>query len=56
MDGPMPRMMTRFGSLPVTMKPPIMTPSPVSTRTRVEMLTGCAAGLGSVMGSDSAMG
>ena len=45
-EGPIPRMMTRLDSFPVTMKPPIMTPSPDSTRTRVEILTGCAAGLG----------
>src|ERR1043166_9353841 len=45
-EGPMPRMITRFGTSPVTMKPPTMTPSPASTRTRVEMVSACAAGLG----------
>ncbi len=37
-EGPMARTMTRFGWVPVTMKPPIKTLSPVSTRRRVEML------------------
>ncbi len=32
-------MMTFFGSVPVTIKPPISTWSPVSTRMRVEMLS-----------------
>ena len=45
-EGPIPRMMTRFASLPVMMKPPIMTLSPLFTRRRVEILTGCVAGLG----------
>src|SRR5687767_8270975 len=45
-EGPMPRMMTRLASLPVMMKPPIINPSPASTRRRVEILTGCVAGLG----------
>ncbi len=46
MEGPTPRMMTRLDSFPVMMNPPIITPSPVSTLTRVEILSGCAAGLG----------
>src|SRR5436190_1630124 len=45
-EGPMPRRMTRLASSPVTMKPPTITPSPVSTRRRVEMLRAWAAGLG----------
>src|SRR5436190_1230454 len=49
-EGPMPRIMTRLDSLPVMMKPPIMTPSPTSTRTRVEILTGWAAGIGLGLG------
>jgi hypothetical protein len=32
------------------MKPPIITPSPCSTRRRVEILTGCVAGLGEGLG------
>ena len=39
-------MITRFASFPVMMKPPIMTASPDWTRRRVEILTGCVAGLG----------
>src|SRR6266478_7111472 len=36
-DGPMARTIIFFGCVPVTMKPPISTLSPVSTRKRVEM-------------------
>src|SRR4051812_4558767 len=35
---PIPRMITFFGCVPVMMKPPMRTLSPVSTRKRVEML------------------
>src|SRR3954470_5059335 len=38
--GPIARIATFFGSVPVTMKPPIRTFWPFSIRTRVEMLTG----------------
>ncbi len=48
--------MTRFASLPVMMKPPIMTPSPPSTRTRVEILTGWLTGLGEGLGLGLALG
>ena len=41
----MARMITFFGPLPVTMKPPMPTLSPVRTRMRVEKLTACAGGL-----------
>src|SRR2546430_6450182 len=37
-DGPIACTMTFFGCVPVIMKPPIRTLSPVSTRSRVEML------------------
>ena len=36
-DGPIARTIIFFGCVPVTMKPPISTLSPVSTRKRVEM-------------------
>ena len=42
-DGPIPRIATRFGELPVIMNPPIATSSPVSTCKRVEMFNGWAA-------------
>src|SRR4051812_2002810 len=46
---PIPRTITFFGSVPVIIKPPIRTLSPVSTRKRVEMLarvvTGIAVGV-----------
>src|SRR6476620_2612141 len=51
-SGPMARMMTRFGSLPWTMKPPIITLSSVWTKLRVLMLAsmdvagGVAEGVG----------
>src|SRR5436190_22647220 len=37
-DGPIARMITFFGCVPVTMKPPIKVLSPVSTFSRVEIL------------------
>ena len=37
-DGPMARTITFFGWVPVTIKPPMSTLSPVSTKVRVEML------------------
>src|SRR5664279_4215080 len=37
-EGPIARMITFFGWVPVIIKPPIRTLSPVSTRRRVEML------------------
>ena len=36
-EGPIPRMATRLGELPVIMKPPMATFSPVSTWRRVEI-------------------
>src|SRR5678816_4341452 len=42
-DGPIPRTSTVLGSLPVMMKPPIPTWSPVSTSIRVDRLSACAA-------------
>lgn len=39
-------MITRLASFPVMMNPPIMTLWPSPTRSRVEILTGCAAGVG----------
>src|SRR2546421_1458773 len=47
-EGPMPRNTTGLATLPVMMKPPIITLSPVSTRRRVEMfnaLAGVAVGV-----------
>src|SRR5205814_9429969 len=48
-DVPIPRTITFFDCVPVMMKPPIKTLSPVSTRNRVEMfanvVTGVAAGV-----------
>ena len=38
-DGPMPRTITFLGPSPVTMNPPIGTPSPVRTCSRVEILS-----------------
>ena len=38
-DGPMPRTINVFCSVPVMMKPPIKTLSPVSTCMRVEMFS-----------------
>ena len=55
-EGPIPRMMTRLASLPVMMKPPIITPSPASTRRRVEILTGCVLGLGEGVGLGLGLG
>src|SRR5204863_5955252 len=56
-DGPTPRIATFFGTLPVTINPPIMTRSPVSTRSRVEMFKawagvgeGDAVGVGVTVG------
>src|SRR4051794_3171801 len=42
-DGPMARAMTSFGSVPVTMNPPIRTSSPVPTFERVEILPTCTS-------------
>ena len=42
----MARTITRLGALPVTMKPPMPTWSPVLTSMRVDRLTVCAAGVG----------
>ena len=39
----MARMSSFFGAFPVTIKPPMSTLSPASTRIRVEMLTSLAA-------------
>ena len=36
-DGPIPRKTTGLDSLPVMIKPPIITLSPISTRSRVEI-------------------
>src|SRR4051812_17793142 len=52
---PIPRMITFFGCVPVIMKPPMRTLSPVSTRRRVEMLArvvtdGVAVGLADATG------
>lgn len=49
-------MTTRFASFPVMMKPPIITASPDCTRSRVEILTGCVAGLGEGDGLGLALG
>src|SRR6266478_873456 len=48
-DGPTARTIIFFGCVPLTMKPPINTLSPVSTRKRVEMfprIAGEALGVG----------
>ena len=45
-EGPMARISTCLETLPVTMKPPMPTLSPVSTRIRVERLTVWAGGVG----------
>src|SRR5205085_2164554 len=42
---PMPRIITRFGALPVIMRPPMPALSPVSARSRVDRLTACAPGV-----------
>src|SRR4051812_40596235 len=44
-DGPIARMITFFGCVPVTMKPPMRTLSPVSTRNRVEILPSTVFGV-----------
>ena len=50
-EGPMARISTCFGTLPLMMKPPIPTLFPVCTRIRVEKLTACAAtGVGDAVG------
>src|SRR4051794_36175386 len=46
MEGPIARIMTRLGTLPVIIKPPMPTLSPVCTRIRVERLRACDPGLG----------
>ena len=61
-DGPIARMMTVLGVVPpVIMNPPMATLSPVSTSTRVEMLSalptaGDGVGLDSPLESDSVSG
>src|SRR5450432_511974 len=48
-EGPIARMITFFGCVPVMINPPIRTLSPVSTRKRVEMfpkMLGLAVGVG----------
>src|SRR6266513_2619888 len=42
--GPRPRITTDFESVPVTMNPAMVTPEPVWTDARVEMLVNCAVG------------
>src|SRR5436190_4574045 len=42
-EGPRPRRYNRLGWLPVMIKPPILTLSPVCTSILVERLSGCAA-------------
>ena len=51
-EGPIPRRSTVLGAVPVIMNPPMPTLASVSTRRRVERLTGCAAavGLGVMLG------
>src|ERR1043166_475599 len=58
-DGPMARTITLLGCVPVTMKPPIRTLSPVSTRRRVEMLPkvgGAGVAEGLAVGVDVGVG
>src|SRR5436190_7683216 len=57
-EGPIARRMTRFGALPVMMKPPIPTSAPVRTSIRVERLRACAAvvGLGVTGGLGAGVG
>jgi energy-coupling factor transporter ATP-binding protein EcfA2 len=43
-DGPIPRIITFLGAVPVMMKPAIRTFSPESTRIRVEILSNCNGG------------
>src|ERR1043165_8170790 len=50
MEGPSARSRTRLGALPVTIKPPMPTLSPVWTRMRVERLSACVAGVGVAVG------
>src|SRR5204863_10182767 len=50
-DGPRARRRRCFGALPVMMKPPMPTLSPVRTNIRVERLSGCAAGEGVAVGA-----
>src|SRR5664279_1488624 len=45
-DGPMARMSTCIGAVPVMMNPPMPTFSPVPTRIRVERLRACAGRIG----------
>src|SRR2546423_358815 len=49
-DGPIPRMSTCFGMLPVMINPPIPELSPVSVRMRVERLTAWVGGVGVAVG------
>src|SRR5687768_18516601 len=49
-EGPIPRITTCFGALPVMMKPPMPALSPRSTRIRVDRLTAWEAGVGDGVG------
>src|ERR1044072_9270868 len=55
-EGPTPRTITRLGVFPVIIKPPTITPSPLSTRMRVEMLTGCEVGVPLGLGDGLVLG
>src|SRR6476659_4870994 len=57
-EGPIPRMRSCFGTLPVTIKPLMPTPLPVSTRILVERLTvlGFGPRLGVAVGVAVALG
>src|SRR6266699_864455 len=55
-SGPMARIITLFGVVPCTIKPPIITLSPVWTRARVEMLPSRAIGVGVGVGVNVAVG
>src|SRR5438093_10227708 len=52
----MARIITLFGSVPCTIKPPIITLSPVCTKARVEMLPRRAIGVGVGVGVGVAVG
>ena len=53
-DGPMPRMRTFFEMSPVTMKPAMETRSPVSTKTRVAILSALAGGVNGIVSASLA--
>src|SRR5882757_8688746 len=55
-SGPMARIMTVFGAVPWTIKPPIITLSPVWTKLRVLMLPSIDAGVGVAEGVAVGMG